>query len=85
MTIQTSCPCLITKVRTAAIRADNTVDPEMNPQDEVVLPPNKEGEGEISEQNVKNNLMNPWKCHSINGILRKKRKQRTTLLPTGPM
>ena len=45
--IQTNCP-LLTKVRTAAIRADGTEDPEMDPQEEV-LPPNKEGEGEISE------------------------------------
>ena len=47
--IWTKCPCLKTKVRTVAIRADDTVDPEMDPQDEEVLPPNKEGEGEISE------------------------------------
>ena len=47
--IQTNCPCLTTKVRTAAIRADNTEDPEMDLQDEEVLPPNKEGEVEISE------------------------------------
>ena len=39
----------MTKVRTVAIRADDTEDPEMDPQDEEVLPPNKEGEGEISE------------------------------------
>ena len=39
----------MTKVRTAAIRVDDTEDPEMDPQDEEVLPPNKEGEGEISE------------------------------------
>jgi hypothetical protein len=38
-------------VRTVAIRADGTVDPEMDPQDKEVevLPPNKEGEGEIRE------------------------------------
>ena len=47
--IQTSCPCLTTKMRTAAVRADDTEDPERDPQDEEVLPPNKEGEGEISE------------------------------------
>ena len=47
--IQTNCPCL-TKVRTAAVRADGTEDPEMDPQEEdEVLPPNKEGEGENSE------------------------------------
>ena len=44
--IWTNFPCL-TKVRTAAIRADGTEDPEMDPQEEV-LPPDKEGEGEIS-------------------------------------
>ena len=47
--IQTNCPHLTTKVRTAAIRADDTEDPEVDPQDEEVLPPDKEGEGEISE------------------------------------
>ena len=47
--IQTNCPHLTTKVRTAAIKADDTKDPEMDPQDEEVLPTNKEGEGEISE------------------------------------
>ena len=33
----------------------------------------------------KNNLMNTWKYHSINGILRKKRKQTITLFPIEPM
>ena len=47
--IQTNCPRLTTKVRTVAVRADGTEDPEMDPQDEEVLPPNKEGEGDISE------------------------------------
>ena len=47
--IQTNFPHLTPKVRTAAIRADDTEDPEMDPQDKEVLPPNKEGEGEISE------------------------------------
>ena len=47
--IQTNCPCLM-KVRTAAIRADGTEDPEMDPQEEdEVLPPDKEGEGDSSE------------------------------------
>ena len=47
--IQTNCPHL-TKVRMAAIRADGTEDPEMDPQEEdEVLPPNKEGEGDNSE------------------------------------
>ena len=47
--IQTNCPHL-TKVRTAAIRADGTEDPEMDPQEEDEdLPPDKEGEGENSE------------------------------------
>ena len=47
--IQTNCPRL-TKVRTAAIRADSTEDPEMDPQEEdEVLPPDKEGEGENSD------------------------------------
>ena len=45
--IWTNCPHL-TKVRTVAVRADDTEDPEMYPQEED-LPPNKEGEGEISE------------------------------------
>ena len=35
--------------------------------------------------NIKNNLISTWKNHSINGILRKKRKQKTILFPTGPM
>ena len=47
--IRTNYPHLTTKVRTAAVRADGTKDPEMDPQDKEVLPPNKEGEGEISE------------------------------------
>ena len=47
--IWTNCPHLTTKVRTAAIRANDTVYPEMNLQDAEVLPPNKEGEGENSE------------------------------------
>ena len=47
--IQTNCPRL-TKVRTAAIRADGTEDPEMDPQEEdKVLPPDKEGQGDNSE------------------------------------
>ena len=45
--IWTNCPHL-TKVRTVAVRADGTEDPEMDPQEEEVLPPDKEGEGEIS-------------------------------------
>ena len=32
-----------------AVRTDGTVDPFLDPQDEEVLPPNKEGEGENSE------------------------------------
>ena len=40
---------LTTKVRTAAVRANGAEDPEMDPQEEEVLPPDKEGEGEISE------------------------------------
>ena len=47
--IWTNCPSLMTKVRTAAVRTDGTVDPEMDPQYEEVHPPNKQGEGEISE------------------------------------
>ena len=47
--IQTKCLCFTAKVRTAAVRADGTEDPEMDPQDKEVLPPNKEREGEISE------------------------------------
>ena len=47
--IWTNCPHL-TKVRTVAIRADGTEDPEMDPQeDDEVLPPDKEGEGDNSE------------------------------------
>ena len=38
------------KVRTAAVRADGTEDPEMDPQEEdEVLPLNEEGEGDNSE------------------------------------
>ena len=45
----TNCPCL-TKVRTMAIRADSTEDPEMDPQEEDEdLPHDKGGEGENSE------------------------------------
>ena len=41
--IWTNCPCL-TKVRMAAVRADGTEDPEMDPQeDDEALPPDKEG------------------------------------------
>ena len=47
--IQTNCPRL-TKVRTVAVRADGTEDPEINPQeDDEALPPDKEGEGDSSE------------------------------------
>ena len=47
--IQTKCPHL-TKVRMVAVRADGTEDPEMDLQEEdEVLPPNKEGEGDSSE------------------------------------
>ena len=47
--IQTNCPHLM-KVRTAAVRADGTEDPEMDPQeDDEALPPNKDGEGDSSE------------------------------------
>ena len=46
--IWTNCPHL-TKVRTVAVRADGTEDPEVDPQEEGDLPPDKEGEGEISE------------------------------------
>ena len=47
--IRTNCPHL-TKVRTAAIRADGTEDPEMDPQeDNEALHPDKEGEGDSSE------------------------------------
>ena len=45
--IWTNCPRL-TKVRTGAVRADGTEDPEMDPQEED-LPPVKEGEGQNSE------------------------------------
>ena len=47
--IWTNCPHLM-KVRTAAIRADSTEDPEMDSQeDDEALPPDKEGEGDSSE------------------------------------
>ena len=47
--IRTNCPRLM-KVRMAAIRADVTEDPEMDPQeDDEALPPDKEGEGDSSE------------------------------------
>ena len=47
--IWTNCPHL-TKVRMAAVRADGTEDPEMDPQDNnEALPPDKEGEGDSSE------------------------------------
>ena len=47
--IWTNCPRLM-KVRTAAVRADGTEDPEVDPQEnDEVLPPNKEGEGDSSE------------------------------------
>ena len=47
--IRTNCPHLM-KMRMAAIRADGTEDPEMDPQaDDEALPPDKEGEGDSSE------------------------------------
>ena len=47
--IWTNCPRL-TKVRTVAVRADDTEDPEMDPEeDDEALPSNKEGEGDSSE------------------------------------
>ena len=47
--IWTNCPRL-TKVRTAAVRADGTEDSEMDPQeDDEALPPDKEGEGDNNE------------------------------------
>ena len=81
-----NCPGL-TKVRTAAVRADGTEDPEMDPQeDDEALPPNKEGEGDSSEHQEEqlDVHMYTW-SHSINGILRKERKQKITLFPTEPM
>ena len=54
--IWTNCPHLM-KVRTAAIRADGTEDPEMDPQEgDEVLPPDKEGR-EIIVNIKRNNLM----------------------------
>ena len=74
--IWTNCPRL-TKVRTAAVRADGTEDPEMDPQeDDEALPPDKEGEGDSSEHQEEQ-----LDVHSINGILRKKRIQMITLFP----
>ena len=47
--IWTNCPRLM-KVRTVAVRADGTENPEMDPQeDDEVLPPDQEGEGDNSE------------------------------------
>ena len=81
--IRTNCPCL-TKVRTVAIRADGTEDPEMDPQEEdEALPPDKEGEGDSSEHQEEQ--LDVHMEHSINGILRKKREQKITLFPTEPM
>ena len=81
--IWTNCPHL-TKVRMAAIRADVTEDPEMDPQeDDKALPPNKEGEGDSSEHQEEQ--LDVHMEPSINGILRKKRKQKITLFPTEPM
>ena len=81
--IWTNCPHLM-KVRMVAIKTDSTEDPEMDPQeDDEVLPPDKEGEGDNSEHQEEQ-LDVPW-SHSINGILRKKRKQTIMLFPIEPM
>ena len=48
-----------------------------------LLLPIKKGR-EIVVTIKRNNLMYTW-SHSINGILRKKRKQKITLFPTEPM
>ena len=71
------------KVRTAALRADGTEDPEMDPQMMKLFLLIKKGR-EIVVNSKRNNLMYTW-SHSINGILRKKRKQKITLFPTEPM
>ena len=63
--IWTNCPCL-TKVRTVAVRANGTEDPEMDSQEEdEILPPDKEGEGDNSEHqeeqlNVHMEPQNQW-------------------------
>ena len=81
--IWTNCPRLM-KVRMVAIRADGTEDPEMDPRKKMNFNlPIKKGR-EIIVNIKKNNLMYTW-SHSINGILRKKRKQEITLFPTEPM
>ena len=47
--IRTNCPRLM-KVRTVAVRANGTEDPEMDPQEnDEAFPPDKEGEGDSSE------------------------------------
>ena len=48
--IRPNCPRLAGKMRSAAIRPDETMDPELDPQDNEVLPPDKEGEGEDEER-----------------------------------
>ena len=81
--IQTNCPHL-TKVRTAAVRADGTEDPEMDPQERMKFYLLIKKGREIIVNIKENNLMYIW-SHSINGILRKKRKQTIMLFPIEPM
>ena len=58
--IWTNCPYL-TKVRTAAVRADSTEDPERDPQeDDEALPPNKEGNTTLLSGCVRNSHSFEW-------------------------
>ena len=70
-------------VRTVAVRADDTEDPEMDPRMKKYCLPIKRGRERLV--NIKNNLMSIWKYHSINGILRKKRKWKIILFAIGLM
>ena len=72
----------MTKVRTAAVRADDTEDSEIGPQDEEVLPPNKEGEGEISEHQEQ--LDEHMEIPQYQWDTEEEEKQKTILFPIGP-
>ena len=81
--IWTNCPHL-TKVRTVAIRADGTEDPEMDPQeDDEALPPDKEGEGDSSEHQEEQ--LDVHMEPQYQWDTRKKRKQTIMLFPIEPM
>ena len=83
------------KVRTVAVRADGTEDPKMDPQEEdEVLPPDKEGEGDNSEHqeeqlDVHMEPQYQWCCDKINMIIfssyhhiTKKRLKTPEMTPT---